>query len=386
MGTAIEKRGGRGVATRPPTGLLLSIGDKTVSRGGREIPTRIDHFRPKEGQLEQYAAAVAKFHEVYGPEPKQLDDVYFLSNDITEVLEIRLMAWGSSGVRLAGDTNYALLPKEEWEEAAFGFEDDVTFYPLNANEVPKAQRDAWRGAPTRGKLTGPDDARIKKYEINVEATLTFLLPKVMGVGTVAKITTKSKRSMRNLYSSVWDQFEFFQGHLAGPPFRLSVRPARTRRFDEETRRMVPVDFFELVLDSTLTVDEIYEVVEKRREALKGGHVAIGSPEARAFTTALALPVASELIQTREEPEAEDHRPDDASLNRIARLEDEVGADAAAVTLRGVFGVESAVELDEDAAAQYEQILERSLPPAEDVTDADAEIVDMNGDEIPFGKP
>lgn len=381
---AIEKRTGRGVATRTPTGLLLSIGDKTISRGGREIPTRIDHFRPKEGQLEQYAAAVAKFHDVYGAEPKQLDDVYFLSNEVGAVLEIRLMAWGSSGLRLAGDTNYALLPMDEWEEAAYAFDDDVTFYPLNASEVPKALQASWKGAPVRDKLKGPDDARIKKYEINIEATLTFLLPKVMGVGTVAKITTKSKRSMRNLYSSVWDQFEFFQGHLAGPPFRLSVRPARTRRFDEEKRAMVPVDFFELVLDSTLTVDEIYEHVTKRKEALAGGRVAIGSPEARAFTKALALPVASEDPQLREEPEAEGDHPDDASLNRIARLEELVGADAAGVTLRGVFGVESATELDQEAAVQYERILVRSLPAAEDVVDV--EVLDNDGAPIEFGEP
>ncbi len=348
-------------ATRPPTGLLLSIGDKTISQGGREIPTRIDYFRPKEGQLEQYADAVAKFHDVYGEKPKRLDDVYFLSNWVGAVLEIRLMAWGSSGVRIRGNTNYATYGREEWEKAAFALEDDVTFYPIAADELPAKWRDSWKGQPIPNRHITAEHNWIRKYEVNVEATLTFLLPKVMGIGTVAQITTKSKRSMRNLVSSVYDQFEFFQGNLVGPPFQLSVRPARTRRFDESKKAMVPVDFFELVLDSTLTVHEVMEIVQERNKVLGSPSVAAalrGSPEARAFTDALALPVASdEQVQVRDEPAAEG--PDDALLNRIARLEEQVGAESAQVTLAGVFGVESALDLDQAAAEQYEVILQRA---------------------------
>lgn len=368
-------------ATRPPTGLLLSIGDKTLSRGNREIPTRIDYFRPKEGQLEQYAAAAERFVEVYGEKPKQLDDLYFLSNDPASVLEIRLMAWGSSGMRIRGKTNYAELPRDEWEKAAFAFDDVVTFFPLDASEVPAKIRDRWRGQPITGsKLSGPDDARIGKYEINVEARLTFLLPKVMGIGTVAQITTKSKRSMRNLHSSVYDQFEFFQGNLVGPPFRLTVRPAKTRRFDETKRAMVPVEFFELVLDSTLKVQEVLDLVQQRREALTAPPVQAalrGSADARAFTRALALPVASEEEQQlRDEPVAD--RLDDALLNRIARLEEEVGQDGARVTLTGVFGVDSVTDLDPAAAEQYEAMLQRAV--AKNVEDAEQEIV-VDDDEI-----
>lgn len=378
--SAIEKRRASGSATRPPTGLLLSIGDKTLSKGGKEIPTRIDWFRAKEGQLEQYADAVAKFHDVYGEKPKKLDDLYFLSNDITQVLDIRLMAWGSSGVRIRGNTNFAALGKDEWEAAAFALTDDVTFYPLAADELPQAWRTKWKGQPVPWKLDGPEHAWIKKYEINVEATLTFLLPKVMGIGTTAQITTKSKRSMRNLVSSVYDQAEFFQGHLVGPPFRLSVRPARTRRFDESKAAMVPVDFFELILDSTLTVGEVLQLVAERQRVLSAPPVRAalmrGSADARAFTDALALPVASgEERQIREEPAADG--PDDALLNRIARLEEQVGQESVRVTLSGVFGVESAAELDQAGAEQYETILVRAAEAlvedagvGEIVTDAD----------------
>lgn len=356
-------------ATRPPTGLLLSIGDKTLSRGGKEIPTRIDWIRPKEGALDQYAQAVARYHDVYGVQPKQLDDVHFISNNIGDVLDIRLMAWGTSGVRLRGDTNYATLPPGEWEERAYAFDDLVTFYPMGLDEVPRAMHETWQGEPLLDRLRGRDDKRIKKYEINVEATLTFCLPKVMGFGTVAQITTKSKRSMRNFVSSVNDQHTFFQGQLIGIPFRLTVRPAKGRRFDKEQRHYVPFEFFELVLDTPFTVQEAIDAIRARREALGNGQAAIGSPEARAFTEALALPAGDpeEDVQLREEPTA-DGRVDDALLNRIAQLEQQLG-DGALVTLRGVFGVDDARELDAVAAARYEEILTRSIP-AESVEDAE----------------
>lgn len=366
----------RGVATRTPTGLLLSIGDKTTSRGGREIPTRIDYFRPKEGQLEQYAQAAAKFADVYGDKPKQINDVYFLSNNIGDVLDIRLMAWGSSGVRLVGDTNYATLPLNEWEQRAFSFTDTVTFYPLNAKEVAPAQRADWNGEPIRGELNGPDDPRIERLEINLECTLKMCLPQVMGFGTVAQITTKSRRSMRNLYSSVWDQWTFFQQQLIGVPFRLTVRPAKTRRFDGEKKQYVPVEFFELVLDTPFTVQEAIDAIKERKEALGGGQPGLGSPEARQLTAALALPAAPEDVQLREEPHAPVDTVDDATLNRIAQLEQAVGAPAARVTLRGVFGVDSAAELAVADASRYEEILQQSLGE-------DHEFVDP--DEVEFGE-
>jgi len=293
MATTDIVRRKSGGATRPPTGLLLSIGDKTLSAKGKEIPTRIDHFRAKEGQLEQYADAVVRFYEVYGEKPKCLDDLYFLSNDPASVLDIRLMAWGKSGPRIRGNTNYATLPRDEWQDAAFALTDEVTFYPLAADELPTKWQKGWKGQPITNQPITPDHAWIEKYDIHVEATLTFLLPKVMGVGTVAQITTKGKRSMRNLVSSVQDQQDFFQGHLSGPPFRLSVRPAKTTRFDEKKAAMVPVEFYELVLDSALTVQEVMELVQERQRVFAAPPVRAallrGSADARAFTDALARP-------------------------------------------------------------------------------------------------
>lgn len=391
--TDIVRSEGRGGATRPPIGLLLSIGDTTTSRSGKEIPTRIEYFRAKDGQLSQYAAAAAKFVEVYGEEPKQLDDVYFLSDNIGDVLSIRLMAWGTSGPRLVGDTNFATLPPDEWEDRAKAFDDDITYYPLSPADVKADIRDTWNGEPIRGRLEGPKDARIKKLSIGIECTMNFCLPEVMGFGTVAQITTKGSRSTRNLVSAINGQHRVFQGQLIGIPFRLSNRKARGRHFDPSDRTFKMTTFPELVLDTPFTQKELLDALRERREALGIGpqQAQLGSPEARAFTDALQLPAGEatngEDVQLRDEPSSVE-KVDDATLNRIAHLEEQIGVEAARVTLRGMFTRDDPRELDPEAAAQYEQILIRSIP-ADEVEDA--EIVgegalDFDGNEIEFGEP
>ncbi len=88
---------------------------------------------------------------------------------------------------------------------------------------------------------------------------------------------------------------------------------------------------------------------------------------------LPLP-EDEDVRTREEPTA---GPSDAQLNRIAALEAEVG-DGAGTLLYGAFGVDSAQELNEARAAQYEASLQRLA----DVKPDEGEIVSENGDPGP----
>lgn len=367
MAALPEKRPGG--ATKPPIGLLLSIGEpKPEGRPGRPI----DWIRPKEGELAQFAAAATKYHEVYGEQPRQLDDLFFLSNNIGDILDIRLMAWGSSGPRIVGDTNFATLPRDEWEQRAFAFDDDITYFPLSPEEVKSDLRATWNGEPVRGTLTGPDDARIDRLKIGVECTLTFCLPKVMGFGTVAKITTKGRRSTRNLVSSLIDQSTFFQGQLVGIPFRLTVRPTKGRHFDKTTRKYMATTFYELVLDTPFTVQEAIEAIKERRGILGAPATAdIRQLESRVVEQMLELPAGDDVAtqQLRDEPAP---TPGDARLNRLARLEDQAGADAAHALLIGVFGVESASDLSDDEAERYEAMLTRNVESAEE---AEAELVD-----------
>jgi hypothetical protein len=354
---------------RPPIGLLLSIGDLAENSKGVTYPTRLDYFRAKPGQLEQYADAADKFGEVYGEEPAAIDDLLFLNNPVDEVLDIRLKAWGTSGIRLVGSTNYAAIEDEdEFLERAWSFEDEVKFFPLEEKEVRRELRAEWQGEPIFDELQGPNDPRVAKLGISLETTLSFCLPRVMGIGTVALITTKGRTSTRNLYRGVWDQQRFFMGQLIGIPFRLEIQKKRSRYFDKTKRRYMPTEINTLVLKTPLTVAEVMAQIKERRESLAILPVSADTSESRALKEALALS-PGERVEIRDEPETD--RPDDALLNRIAQLIDEAGEDAAIVTLRGVFGKDTVEELDAQEAIQYERILERGL--SEDA--GPAEVVD-----------
>jgi hypothetical protein len=365
---AVEQRSN---IMRPPIGLALSIGEpKPEGRPGRPI----DYFRPKEGELDQYAAAAEKFTGVYGEKPDAIDDVLFLSNDVGEVLDIRLKAWGSSGMRIIGKTNYALIEDEdEFLERAWSFIDDIKYFPLEAKEVPRRLRDEWEGEPIDAKLEGRDDPRVEQFQVGLETTLSFCLPRVMGIGTVAIITTKSRNSTRNLWRGVWDQFRFFNGQLIGIPFQLELQKKRSRYFDKSARKYKPTTVNTLVLKTPLTVSEVLEQISERRQALAALPAGDESIEGRALKEALALNPA-EPVHLRDEPDDGDG-PGDALLNRLAQLIDEAGQDAATVTLRGVFGKDTVEELSLEEAQQFHAILERGV--AEDA--GEGEIV-SNGDD------
>lgn len=375
---------------RPPVGLLLSIGDTTVSRGGKEIPTKIDHFRPKTGQLDQYTTEALRFGEVYGAEPKTLADLYFLSNLVPDVLEIRLMCWSKTGLRGVGMTNYAALDEDEFASRVFAYEDDFLFFPKDVKEVRPELRETWEGEPVEGRIEGATDPRVEKLGIKVAATLSFCLPEVMGVGKVCQITTSGRRSIRNLYQGVWDQYTAF-GQLSNIPFRLQVRPARGQRFDREQRKYVSFDFYELVLDTPLTVAEIFERLRERRDALGTGEQRLALP-APLPASMIDLPLPEdEDTRTRDEPGTVDH-PSDAQLNRIALLQADVdGAWTAPGMTAGwqtylvaAFNVESPEQLTGEQAEAFIGGLERFVgqhAPVEEI--ADAEVVEDERGSVSF---
>jgi hypothetical protein len=373
--TAVEKSR-RERVIRLPIGLLLSIGEEKPEGGpGRSI----DYFRPKPGELGQYASAALKFGEVYGEKPDAIDDLYFLANAVPDVLDIRILAFSKLGIRGIGQTNFAnITDADEFEERVWGsesFKDDFLFFPKDQKEVRAELRENWEGEPIQGTLTGRDDPRVKRLDAKVVASLEFCLPQVMGVGTVARISTSGRTSTRNLWKALWQEWITF-GSLTGIPFRLSNRPRKKTYFNPEKKAMMPTTIRELVLDTPQTVKEIYDSIAQHREAL--GPAAADRDrmalEGQALMRRLALPPApDDEKRTREEVDA---TPSDALLNRIAIVEQEVGIEAAHTVLRGVFGVESATELDPEKAERYWSILEASIDtehvPAEDVVVFDDE--------------
>lgn len=358
-------------SVRLPVGLLLSIGAEKPERGpGRAI----DHFRPKEGQLAQYATEAAMFTEHYGDDPKELRDVYFLANDVSAVLDIRLLAFSQSGIRGVGDTNYAeIRDEDDFEDRVFGnraFVDGFTFFPKDVSEVRPELRESWEGEPVHGQLDGRSDARVEKLQIKVVTSLEFCLPEIMGLGKVARISTSGRASTRNIWKALWSEWEMFGGQLSGIPFRLSIRPRPTQRWEAKDKRYVATTVYELVLDTPHTVAQLRTMIEEHRAAFGLPDRERLAIEGRALKQALALPPGRDEEETREEPVAE---TPSWLLNKIAALEAELPEDARKAMLLGVFGVEDSADLDPEQAERYWQILEAALP-AEEV---EGEVV--NGD-------
>jgi len=368
---------------RLPVGLLLSIGAEKPDRGpGRPI----DYIRAKPGQLGQFEAEAAKFVEVYGAEPKELRDVYFISNEVPAVLDIRLLAFSQSGIRGVGDTNYAAITDEsEFEEHVFGaaaFKDGFTFFPKDVSEVRPELKESWEGEPIHGELDGRNDPRVERLQVKTHCSLEFCLPEVMGVGKVARISTSGRASTRNLWKAMWTEQQAFGGSLMGVPFRLALRPRSTQRFEREEKKYVQTTVYELVIDTPHTVAELRRAIEQHRQTF-----GLPSPErlrveGRALRGTLALPPAEEATeQVREEPDA---AIPDWLQNRIVAAERETGEEAQLLVLRGVFGVETVAELDPDQALRYVEMLETALAPAED---AEGEVVDegsAGGEGLPAG--
>src|SRR5205085_88158 len=153
-------------------------------------------------------------------------------------------------------------------QAIDAWDDEILFYPLSAAEVEKARgkevAENWEGEPLESKLTGPDDPRIKRYEMNVEATLRFGLPRVLGLGKVVLYGTKSARNRDNLRDALWFAHEAFRGQLIGIHFRLAVRPRKTRYFDAKKKERITGRGYEVVLDTPWTLDEaMHALVELR---------------------------------------------------------------------------------------------------------------------------
>jgi len=365
---------------RPPIGLLISIGEPKPN--DKQPGRQIEYFRFKAGDLEQYEKHAARAREVYGEQPAELSDLFFLAATPPEVLDVRLRCWSKAGLRGFGATNYAAIPDPQvFLDRAWAFDDDFTFRPRKLSEVRQDLRASWQGEPVTGQLQGPDDPRLGKLGISLECTLAVCLPEVMGVGLVALISTKSRRSITNLYGAVWDHYRAF-GTLLGYPFRLTNRKRKTERFDSEKREYAVAHVQELVLDTPFTFADVLDAIRERRDAIGVPERLMLEAQSRVAGQALALPLPEEDVRTRDEPGLVE-RPSDAQLNRIALLESEYAGDLTAL-LKGAYDVDSAEELSPEQAAVYEDTLTRLVEEkAEPVAPEEAEVIEEEKGEFSF---
>jgi Recombination directionality factor-like len=370
--------------SRPPgtPGLYLSAGEAPTE--GRNYPRKLDYIRPKPGRDEQFREYADKFTEVYGPTPRSVD-VLFLSDRISDVLDVRPKLYGTGGIRAVGFDNLAELERDDFLAS------------LDAFDWHLETRPEGRPEPGTYDLKGRDDPLVVKHKLKVYGTLRVAIPKVTGLMLLAEIATTSRRSIVNWYDNLTQALFLTGGVLVGIPHELRLRPARTTYFDEKEKKRRTSEFYEWVLESAYDLGTLQHLVAERRAALRGGAPLAELPpvqhedvtrdgelaealwqqgeERRARRAASELPSPGEDVAVREEPRA---GADDALLNRIARLEEELGSEAALVTLRGVYGVEDARELDADDATRYAEQLERAASEAADV----AEFVDVDEDSAP----
>lgn len=288
MSSELAIPAGQEAEQRLPIGLIVKTGAPKPDRGpGRPI----DHFRFADGDQGQYAEAATRARQEYGDQPKQLDEVILLSNHIRDVLEIRIKAWRKSGLCVWGKTNFATIEDRDEFLAALDAWDDEAFYsPRELKDVPARMRDAWQGEPIEFTLAGPDDPRIKKYEMHVEATLKFGLPRALGLGAVALYSTKSRKNIRNLYEGVWFAHRAFEGNVVGIPFRLRNEPRKTSYFhpgdEKEPKGYRTSNTYQVTFTTPFTMQEAIDAIRDRHEALGTGKAAfaLGTGETEFFRT------------------------------------------------------------------------------------------------------
>lgn len=396
----VKANEGRDRILRAPIGLLVATGELVPTKADptKFRPTQLGHFRFKEGALEQYADAAATAYEVYGQDPTSLDDIYLLSPVLGDVLDIRIKAWAKSGLRIVGETNFAELPPDEYAARVDAWEgEQVLLRPREAADLPPKMRETWNGesVPLR-KLTGPDDALIAKYEMRVETTFRFCMPRVFGMGPVALYSTTSKHNRDQLYKGLTDAERWLQGNLIGIPFRFKIRPRKTSYFDSKEKKYMPTQTFEVVFDTPWTMQEAIDAIREQREALGTGRperlalpAADGAffggsaardrdeQEERILAASRDLPQPTdEDVRTRDEPSAIE-RVDDAQLNRLANLAKQFDGDIA-VYLVGAFAVDSLDQLTPDQAVQAELALGRLIEQPEVIEDGEYEVKDDLG--------
>jgi hypothetical protein len=240
---------------RPQVGLMLSCGEPPTTI--RNYPRKLDYIRAKPGALGQYSAAAQRFEQVYGDRPRMVD-VLFVSDTISDVLDVRPKVYGTSGIKGVGVENLAEAAPGWFGERIRAYDWDLVTFPDDA--------------PGQGEYTvhGRDDKAVSKLGLKVYGTLRVSIPAVTGLMMLAEISTTSIRSMENWHNALHLASRITGGTLVGVPFRLLLRPARGRYWDAKEQKRKTTEFYEWVLESTHTLDELYRIAEERRQAVGAG--------------------------------------------------------------------------------------------------------------------
>lgn len=256
--TSLAVRGpGRPLGLRAEPTLRLAIGYRDDEKKG--APVKLDHFIAKQGPDGAHAAAARKFHEVYGPEPKAID--VRLPAELPQALMVRHMAWAGGGdddggaLKAIGRTNFATL-------GTMGGPDVLT---------------VWRpdGAVDEIDITGVDDPAAAELGVALFTTFRFHLPRVLGLGAMAEITSKGQKTTDNLYARLVELYTMLGSRVSfavEPKLVIRRSSARPRIVDKKTGETRRIKSTIYVLDLVVpeSIDEMLDRLAQRQKVLYGG--------------------------------------------------------------------------------------------------------------------
>lgn len=227
----------------PEPALMLSIGEAPIE--GRNYPRKLDFFRAKPGKDQQWIRAARQFDEVYSVQrdagghvvngPKAVP-IYFHSNEIPQVLDVRYLSFGTDRLAARGTTNYAEHPE------LMGEAETLIVYPPDQPE-PLERVISGPGDPYcfGGSDGVPVDSRGGKPTIEVVTTLYFGLADVGSFTAPCAISTKSSKSTGQILSALWRLRT--TGSLTYWLMLLAVRPTRVTYWDQKEGKRKRSDAF-----------------------------------------------------------------------------------------------------------------------------------------------
>lgn len=200
----------------------IALGIKKKSEKGAEYPAEVDYFvlKPTTPNEDEANRLIAKFHKLYGEQPKSIQIMFPMSNRESIFPQYYKRYGASSGLKCKGDGKTAVAMSEEFTEG---------LSVIGEREgMPEVQ---CLGENCVYQQSSP--AQCTRC-----ATLQVLLPELEGAG-VWQITTGSFYSIVNLNSSM-DYIEAMAGRIHMIPLTLLRAPQKIQH-DGKSRVHFPMN-------------------------------------------------------------------------------------------------------------------------------------------------
>lgn len=240
---------GRPLGLKVQPQLRLSMGYRDENRKG--APVKTDYFTVRE--TEEFQAERLRFFEVFGEKPKEVE--IMLPTNLADALDIRHRAWGGGNdtggvLKAVGQTNFALL-------GTLGGPDRLNVWGESA-EIEEVE------------ISGLDDPFAKELKLELSATFNFGIPKVLGVGGMAAISSKGKQSIDSLFQKLLDLYGIFGERISYAVLPvLFLRKASSRYYDPKVKQWRTSSYFALDLRVPETLDDMFSRLRERDALLLG---------------------------------------------------------------------------------------------------------------------